>query len=270
LERKANLFNKKALEKQLSNKSDGSKTLMFSAFYNGTFFDSIQYFIETLINSSGANQIIHQKNNTLKFLSHQKIEERANEVLNAIHYQNSATNLQEICKANNIQLSYLEKSKYDQNGIEILGYAHFEKREIIIYGHTNKARERFTIAHEIGHFILQHDKYMRSESFIESDLLDRESSEEDNLYKLEYQANYFASCLLLPKIPFHYVTDQARKKYDIRDKGFGYIYVDSQPCNYQAYNNLIGYICTYFGVSKAAAEKRLKEFNLVKDTRTRY
>ena len=60
---------------------------------------------------------------------------------------------------------------------------------------SNIGRKNFTLAHELGHFVLQH--YLHTVSFICSE---SEISEENREVSLqEKEANYFASCFLLPK-----------------------------------------------------------------------
>ena len=56
-------------------------------------------------------------------------------------------------------------------------------------------RQRFTIAHELGHFLLHRgqpfvDAFVAGETFYRSD--------EDN--EVEKEANYFAACLLMPAV----------------------------------------------------------------------
>ncbi|WP_366524139.1 ImmA/IrrE family metallo-endopeptidase [uncultured Ruegeria sp.] len=44
-----------------------------------------------------------------------------------------------------------------------VGSANFSTRSIETYRNDDTNRERFTIAHETGHFCLKHDRYLRSE-----------------------------------------------------------------------------------------------------------
>ena len=62
-------------------------------------------------------------------------------------------------------------------------------------GIDNIGRKNFTLAHELGHFALQH--YLHTASFFCSG---NEISEENKaISDQEKEANYFASCFLLPK-----------------------------------------------------------------------
>src|SRR2546425_9526409 len=86
-----------------------------------------------------------------------------------------------------------------------LGKLTFNPLEIRIYKCADQDdREKFTLAHELGHYFLNHSDYMASESLEERDL-DVEEPRElgiKDLMRMEWQANYFASCLLLPTKSF--------------------------------------------------------------------
>ncbi|MBO6816186.1 MAG: ImmA/IrrE family metallo-endopeptidase [Rhizobiaceae bacterium] len=94
--------------------------------------------------------------------------------------------------------------------------------------HESRPRQRFTLAHEIGHFLLHKDK-------IGNGIVD------DALYRsrlsnsLEYEANRFAADLLMPKAEIDKILDTAVGSDDA----------------------LIETVCRKFGVSKQAAEIRL-------------
>ena len=76
-----------------------------------------------------------------------------------------------------------------------------------LYIHVNRnidntGRKNFTLAHELGHFALQH--YLHTASFYcnENDITEENKAISDQ----EKEANYFASCFLLPK-------ERVRKKF---------------------------------------------------------
>lgn len=98
----------------------------------------------------------------------------------------------------------------------------------------------FAIAHEIGHFILGHDKYLKMEHQTKytSKNIELIKSIPINLDRIEYQANYFAICLLLPEIPLKVAFLELIKKYNITYRGFSLLYVDDQPCNLDNYNKI--------------------------------
>lgn len=72
-----------------------------------------------------------------------------------------------------------------------------------------KVRRRFTIAHELGHYELHKDK---SELFVDKQFIYRSQSSASSVDHriMENEANYFASCILMP-------TDQVRKALESMD-----------------------------------------------------
>ncbi len=65
------------------------------------------------------------------------------------------------------------------------------KFEILVFNFTGPLRDRFTIAHELGHYILHSDygKYR----------IKAARSGSDKVEKVESEANYFAAGFLMPK-----------------------------------------------------------------------
>src|SRR5438094_938182 len=73
----------------------------------------------------------------------------------------------------------------------------------------SKVRRRFTIAHELGHYELHKEK---SDLFVDKEFIYRSQHSPRTVdhQVMEHEANYFASCLLMP-------TDQVRKELDRMD-----------------------------------------------------
>jgi len=95
-------------------------------------------------------------------------------------------------------------------GLEISGMAFIDEgRRYVCYNedhHPN--RQRFTIAHEIGHHIL-HSDILEEGAHVDGSILRRDSMSSKGTMNVEIEANAFASELLLPiwlmreKIPVH-------------------------------------------------------------------
>lgn len=261
---------KRFVKSQIFEGSRRSKSLRFSALLDGQFFDSANQ----LLRSFEGDPQVNDENSTIKspttvrFLENEEIQRAAQEALNKIHYEFGAVDLVKLSSDLAIELVTSEQVIYDSDGNPVLGTANFADRSIQIYRHENRQRERFTIAHEIGHFCLLHDRYLRSDSIVEHDMfLDMETRRNFNYGQLEYQANTFASELLLPDRKFRLAVQEKRQHLSINDKGFGYIFVDDQPCNYTPYNQMISALSENFEVSKQAIEVRLKRMGLVTDKR---
>jgi Zn-dependent peptidase ImmA (M78 family) len=264
LERTGNIINQKTLLAEITHQSTYQKGLKFSAFLDGKYYDSLGYFLASL--TSQKRPINQVSEGRIPFLDYEVIEDRAQSLLKNIGYTNGIVNLEDICQQLKIQLISSEEELYDSYDNQILGQADFQQREISIFNHEHIGRMRFTIAHEIGHFALQHNDFIKCESVVENDLVIQED-QKSPLERLEFQANYFASCLLLPKDSFLKATAFFREKHDIRDKTFGYIYVDDQYCNRSSYRTLLQELALEFGASETSVEIRLKKLVPVTDLR---
>lgn len=242
--------------------------LKFSAYFDGKFFSSIGQLLEHFDNESTDKSTVGSTKFSVPYMPVEDIRAFATEVLEGIGYKAGPVDLSALCTAMALDLKFSRKKVFDEDHTLILGSANFDRNSIEINLHNNEFRERFTIGHEIGHVCLGHGHYLRSESVIERDLLiDADGDGNFNFTRLELQANLFASEIILPDQIFRSIVAADCKRLNMRDIGFGYIFVDDQPCNYQPYNELISDISQYFRVSQQATEIRLKKLGLVNDER---
>ncbi len=154
-------------------------------------------------------------------------------------------------------------------GYGVLGQITFSPLVIKIdKGHENEARKRFTLAHEIGHFLLGHSEYMLSEKCHESSLNLENPSDIGirDVMRMEWQANQFASYLLLPKNEFVQSFLEVIARYGIPNKGFGILYVDNQKCNIDAFYNVTTPLMNKYKVSRSVAKIRLKKLGFINET----
>jgi Zn-dependent peptidase ImmA (M78 family) len=260
------------VQSQIFRDDNSTKSLKFSAYHDGDYFGSIRQFLDSLDPDSAEST--QQENERIRlsvpFLSIEQIKAAAREILELASYESGAVDLVQICRSLSIELRFADRAVFDADGVTILGSANFGRKLIEINSHSRETRERFTIAHEIGHFCLSHEHYLHSETIIERDLfITRERDEIFNYERLEYQANAFAAELLLPDVEFFKKTAHFRCDLDIRDRGHGYIFVDNQPCNYTPYEELLSRLSTYFEVSKQAIEVKFRKSKMLTDHRTR-
>ena len=83
---------------------------------------------------------------------------------------------------------------------------------------------------------------------------------------MEWQANFFASALLLPKDMLGTKILQEKKQMGLRNTLR--VYVDNQRCNQNDFYTLKEKLANYFGVSKTVVEIRLKDLKLLDDRRS--
>lgn len=218
--------------------------------------------------SDARAEAMDRRGNSVTFLPEAEIQVAAEKARSQVEYNGGEVDVEKLCSVLKLDFSYSERALQDADGNTILGSANFAKRSIEINQHGNRNRERFTVAHEIGHFFLGHDQYLRSESIVERDLFaDLDTEDTFNYERLEYQANLFASALLLPDKQLRLAVEALRWQLRVYDKGFGYIFVDDQPCNFIPYNQILSGLSDHFGVSKQAIEINIKSAGLVTDRR---
>jgi Zn-dependent peptidase ImmA (M78 family) len=78
----------------------------------------------------------------------------------------------------------------------VAGFIDFDNQEIIVNKGDSSRRKSFSIAHEIGHYIL-HKEEIENNPSIYKVLMRRQNLERKDLF--EQEANHFAACLLTPK-----------------------------------------------------------------------
>jgi Zn-dependent peptidase ImmA (M78 family) len=79
----------------------------------------------------------------------------------------------------------------------VSGFLDVEKKEIYINAEDPLNRQTFTIAHELGHWILHKEKILENKSLYSVLLRNKENKENKN--KFEQEADCFAANLLLPE-----------------------------------------------------------------------
>jgi Zn-dependent peptidase ImmA (M78 family) len=150
----------------------------------------------------------------------------------------------------------------------ILGYFDVNKNLIKIdkslHG-TN--RFAFLLAHEIGHFILHRGLKINQQvynKFKDSEydfILDKYLL---NNYKnwIEWQANEFASNLIMPNDTFCRKLVQVQEKLGISKRG--YIYLDDQPINKRDFIDITSYLCEFFNTTFTSVKYKLESLDLIK------
>ena len=258
------------IQTQFSGISPKSKSLMFSGCVDGGYFASFTHLLSILANPAYVAEDLSctSSGGNVEFLTEARIECLSQQALEKIGYLNDGVDLKLLCREIEIRVSYTNETPRDADGNSVLGSANFLERAIYIHNNNDRNRERFTLAHEVGHFCLGHGKYLQSESIIERDLYEFSSHpNEFNYNRLEYQANLFASTLLMPRNQFLRAVEKQRRFFHTEGRSFGYIYVDSQPCNLTPYNQMLSELSYQFGVSKRAIEIRLTREGLITDNR---
>ena len=86
-----------------------------------------------------------------------------------------------------------------------------------------------------------------------------------DIMRMEWQANYFASCLLLPRSQFVADVFSVAESIGWKDRGFGLLYLDEQPENIGSYYNITNHLKAKYKVSRSVVKLRLKKMGLLNE-----
>ncbi len=247
-----------------------SKNLKLSAYFSDKYFCEINTFIEAILHPESKDHTYkhHQSSPIIPFIKHDDLERHALELLDKTGYKYGKTDLNRICSHLNLNIIYHKHKLFNTEGNEVLGRACLSSKSISIFSHDDHLRKRFTLSHELAHFVLNHKDFIIRETVFNDDLkLNNSYNQNRILDALEYQANALASCILMPKDAF--IKRVARILYDMdyHNKGFGFIYVDDQPWNKADYWRILHSLSEFFEASHQAIEIRLKKLNILNDKR---
>jgi len=206
---------------------------------------------------------------SVEFLSKEFIRGKAESVLSCIDYEAGA-----------VRLDLVAEHERKVSGLAVVESAgvgglsskiDFLRNQICVEGglHGLDERGRFTLAHEFGHFYLMHDRYLAREGCDQLDV-DLDSPVElkvQDVSRMEWQANYFAACLLLPAAQLIASFYDAIDQIGLYDKGHGPLFLDDQACNYESYFYVADLIKKHYQVSRLAVKYRLQDLGLLNDVR---
>ena len=202
------------------------------------------------------------------YISNDEIEELAEDVLEGLpRWAKKPVNLDLIMDSCDLvwQWGYLPSGQ--------LGIFSFKDGQITLSNtlRGDKNRKRFTLAHEIGHFMLHSDLFESNllSSFGETDntLANRIPVSGDELGWLEHHANHFAACILMPR---ERVIDRFKELWD---EYLGYYYGGwAEPLEWDEYDDdirrknlrLLHELSEDFEVSVEAMKWRLKALGWLK------
>ncbi len=98
----------------------------------------------------------------------------------------------EIAEENGVNVVFVD---FGKNSEKVAGLCDFENARIYVNQDENADRQAFTMAHELGHWILHKDFFLENPDHYP--VLPRFSKPDQNDWR-EKEANKFAACLLVP------------------------------------------------------------------------
>lgn len=209
------------------------------------------------------------------FLEKDDLEARAADLLPLVSYSGGELKLDELCAREQERSGLIVRIDVASVDVPetppVLGRITFDPAVIEIYRQTepHRGRERFTLAHELAHHFLGHGEHLFGERCDENDytLHRRAAVDGADISRLEFQANFFASCLLMPRQCFLADFLAVVRQIGITNRGFGALYVDNQPCNVQSLNLVTAALATRYGASRTAVKIRLETLGLLHEQR---
>jgi len=240
----------------------------FGAFYDNLYFDSLPALFQHLgiIDNYRASHLTVP----IPYMSEKKIAGAIQQFLkNAAVYRNSALDdaaLQSFLEAShNVQFIF-DQDLGQHESSAILGKMRFSPPCIYISKELqdDDCRRRFTLAHEVGHFVLHSPllkDYLDFSFDCENSLLFGRNHSSVINKQLEIQANIFASQLLLPEHSLRRDLDEYLDQRQICRKGR--LYVDSQLHNRERAWSFLSLMNTKYRVSKEAIQYRLENLKLL-------
>jgi Zn-dependent peptidase ImmA (M78 family) len=120
----------------------------------------------------------------------------------------------------------------------------------------NIGRKNFTIAHELGHFFLNHKSQSGSFECFENDIIEDKQATKN----IEHEANHFASCFLMPE---QKTTSAFLGMLKNSKKATNKKFLRVKKENYGIWRNICDNLTKRFGVSEAALRYRLGYLKLV-------
>lgn len=172
----------------------------------------------------------------------------------------------------NITFVFNENLGSDKKHNEILGQISVTDRVIKVSNtlEIGSPRWRFTLAHELSHLVLHHDFFNDGDVYNELVNNFQWSESEQisaNNQRLEWQANVFASCMLVPKDEIIEIVRDVLVKLNVNHFNHGVIYLDEQLCNLNTFRCISRKVKNLYGVSEQSVELRLKQLRLLNDNR---
>lgn len=181
------------------------------------------------------------------------IEDIANQVLLKYVSKGGAyKQFENILKGENIKYREIEADETKFAGV--FTKAPSEQKYIMINSNmNNNGRKNFTIAHELGHYFLNHElKHAEFDRQVNEECLNKEP--------MEYEADYFATCLLMPEVK---VTKAVGSILYRLTKGRYSTPFCITKSNYQIWATICNDLTKRYGVSETALRYRLKTLNLI-------
>ena len=212
------------------------------------------------------------------YLSHEFIEEVVSRLI-ADDVQQSAVMLERCSLTDKVPYCHINPYKYaKQDHLQIirtdlskqihLGNIDMNKRVVRLTDRLKEddPRDRFSMAHEFGHNVLHSHPMFRDFFKRDAELEGQAASDIWEKKYLEMQANYFASCMLMPRRLVVLLYNLYWRKWFKRDVVMP-MYIEEPMYWDKDFQNVVDPIARHLGVSTNAMKNRLMELELLVDAK---
>lgn len=250
----------------LYNKIRSSSSIPF--LNNLSDLDVNEKFLERDIDDTILSGIlkIDRTNSATKFYSKLDIESVANKILSEIDSNISdgkdRVTIEALVNYANQSLGFKVKNTQAKDELGCID----SESKVIKVSHLlySTRRYKFVLAHEIGHCIL-HDGLVIKDEVLYT-MSDSEYNFRTDIYILkndktwiEWQANYFATCLTMPK---YYIIARLfyyQQTFGLRE---GKLYIDDDITNIKSFAKILDLLSFHFELSKSSIINRVKELDM--------
>lgn len=182
--------------------------------------------------------------------------------------------IEEVAEKFDFSYDLLAELGSNSHGHKVVGKFRFKPRAIFIDKSVDgDLRQKFILSHEFGHLVLHRNILVNKKNYTDADIADTEK----NLVTgqkilttprdwLEWQANKFASAILIPRTTLHLALIAVQKDLDIH-RNLGRIYLDEQPYSFSDFQQTLEGLKNIYNVTKTNLEIRLSDLGLLLDVR---
>ncbi len=219
-----------------------------------------------------------QDSNGVPILSRINIEEHAEAFIEYFDddclLRPGVTPLAAICtklqNEHNVSFVFDKDLGMTKEGYKYRGCFHIPTTTILIDKNmqSKSPRFNFTLAHEIGHFVLHRKidmSILKNNNEIKDTnrelILDQIESNNPRVW-IEWQANKFASSLLMPRSTVPMAVVQKQQEMGL-NRNIGKIYLDRGSSSYQDYKQQIEHLSFIYQTSIASVRIRLRELSIL-------
>lgn len=223
-----------------------------------------------------------KKESNIPRLSHEDIELKAEEIIEyfdkSVLQEPKPTPLSEFIDLMTLEFKIGFDTTQDlgstPNGKKILGAFRFNPRFILIdKSVVNTNRFYFTLGHELGHLVFHRNIVIKRENYEADGLVDTKKdlvtgkkillTERD---WIEWQANKFSSCLMMPRATVRDAIVKIQTEIGIK-RNVGIIFLDNNNYSFRDYNAIIDQLKLIYRLNKTNIEFRLKDLGILIDRR---